>query len=228
MEEFYIEGKEKVVRVVGTVEKNKTDKETGVFIDGKGYKDENDNIWIYSYAGKPSNANEYPFFWMNNGIKEFSNPSEDLLKLWHMSNAISADLDTIKLTTNEEQLYDEKQIRDMNACGSKYVPVVLESDDFLKMLIKHVIIQKDINISRLKYKMSAKYSLPNMTAALNTSTKMSTTYYQTWAELLGFNFTISITDNGTDSINPLKGTIKYDSYHNRVVLIDENGNEEVL
>ena len=46
MEEFYIEGKEKVVRVVGTVEKNKTDKETGVFIDGKGYKDENDNISV--------------------------------------------------------------------------------------------------------------------------------------------------------------------------------------
>ena len=88
MEEFYIEGKEKVVRVVGTVEKNKTDKETGVFIDGKGYKDENDNIWIYSYAGKPSNANEYPFFWMNNGIKEFSNPSEDVLKLWRLHSRI--------------------------------------------------------------------------------------------------------------------------------------------
>ena len=228
MEEFYIEGNEKLVRIIGTVEKNNTGRETGLFTDGKGYKDENGNIWIYSFAGKPKNANEYPFFWISDGIKEFSNPSPEVLKTWQIDNAVAADLDTIKLTTKDEQNYKKKQIRDMNACGSKYVPVVLESDDFLKMLIKHIILEKDINISRLKYKMSAKYSLPNMTAALNTSTKMSTTYFQTWAELLGFDFTISITDNGTDSINPLKGTIKYDSYHNKVVFIDENGNEEVL
>lgn len=218
MKESYIDSTDKVVRVVGTVEKNKKIKETGVFIDGKGYSDENGNIWIYSYSGKPNNANEYPYFWINSdGLKEFSEPDEEVFKTWNIVNAIDMDLETIKSSTKEDtKLYNEQEVNDMNASSAKYVPIVMGSDDFLKKLVKHLILQKDINISRLKYKMSAKYSLPNMTSALGNSTKMSVTYFLTWAELLGVDFEIRVKDNGTDPINPLKEPIIYDSYHDSV------------
>lgn len=218
MDERYIQGKEKVVRIVGSVEKKKKTKETGVFIDGKGYVDENEQVWIYSYSGKPSDANRYPYFWINSdGKKEFSHPDKDVLDLWKNENAIQMDLSTISVKTREdEQLYNEQQINDMNASASKYVPVILESDDFLKKIVKQVILQKNINISRLKYKMNTKYSLPNMIAALNASTKMSVTYFMTWAELLGFDFEIVCKDNKTDTVDPLPDVLLYDSYHDQI------------
>lgn len=218
MKESYIETDDKVVRIVGTVEKEKKTKETGVFIDGKGYADENGTIWIYSYSGKPSNSNEYPYFWINSdGVKEFSHPEESVLKLWNTSNASDKDLDTISALTKEDtEVYDEDEVNAMNESSSKYVPIVKDSEDFLKKIIKHLILQKGINISRLKYKMTAKYSLPNMTSALSNTTKMSVTYFSIWAELLGVNFKIIIEDNGTDTINPLKEPIVYDSYHDTI------------
>ena len=41
--------------------------------------------------------------------------------------------------------------------------------------------------------------------------KTSITNFEQWAELLGFDYEITIRDNGTDKLNPLKYEITYKS-----------------
>lgn len=220
---LFLQGKEKTIRVVGMVDKNKKGKENGVFIDGKGYIDENEYIWIYSGSGKPINSNEYPYFWLNEeGEKVFSSPEESTMNQFSSDKLVDLSMGVIVNNTKEgEELYNEQAINDMNAGAAVFVPIIQQSDDFLKKIIKTAIIDKGIDISRLKYKMDEKYILPNMKAALNNSTKMSVVYFLTWCELLGLDFTIAVEDNGTDTVDPLKKPIYYVSRKDEVLHEDE-------
>ena len=215
---------ERTVSVVGMVDKNNEGKERGVFLDGKGYIDEDENIWIYCGAGKPKNANAYPYFWLNEeGEKEFSEPQENMKKAFNVTNMKDMSLQIIVEKTGEnEELFDEDAINDMNAAAAFYVPQIRESDDFLKKVVKNTIIAKGIDINRLKVKTEQKYILPNMKAALDNKTKMSVMYFCCWMELLGCDFQVSICDNGTDDGDPLKNTLIYISDKDKVYR-DVNG-----
>lgn len=216
---LYLSTKDITITVKGAMRRENNEKENGVFLDGKGYLDENNIVWIYSGDGKPINANKYPYFWLNsNGEKEFSNPLPETLDEFSGGNLVDASLLTIVNNTKEgEELYNEQAINDMNSAAAIYVPIINDNDDFLKKVIKNVIIEKNIDISRLKYKMGAKYGLPNMKAALQNKTKMSVNYFLSWAELLGIDFTIAIEDNGTDTIDPLKEPLFYVSSKDQVI-----------
>lgn len=215
---LFLQAKERTVMVVGMVDKENHEKETGVFIDGKGYIDENDRIWIYSGQGKPRNSNEYPYFWFNqNGEKEFSNPDDTTKNLFTRERLVSYDMKVILNETKEgEELHDERAINDMNNASAFFIPIILSTDDFLKKSTKRAIIDKKININRLKYKMDEKYILPNMSAALKNKTKMSVNYFTIWAELLGIDFILKIVDSGSDTLNPLKEPLYYLSYKDDV------------
>ncbi len=214
----YVSTSERTVSVVGMVDKSKEEKENGVFLDGKGYIDEDENIWIYCGAGKPKNPNAYPYFWLNeDGEKEFSEPQENMKKAFNAVNMKDMSLEVIVDKTNEnEELFDEEAINDMNAAAAFYVPQIRESDDFLKKTVKNTIIAKGIDINRLKVKTEQKYILPNMKAALDNKTRMSVMYFCCWMELLGCDFQISVSDNGTDETDPLKGELVYLSDKDKV------------
>ena len=214
----YVSTSERTVSVVGMVDKSKEEKENGVFLDGKGYIDEDENIWIYCGAGKPKNPNAYPYFWLNeDGEKEFSEPQENMKKAFNVVNMKDMSLEVIVDKTNEnEELFDEEAINDMNAAAAFYVPQIRESDDFLKKTVKNTIIAKGIDINRLKVKTEQKYILPNMKAALDNKTRMSVMYFCCWMELLGCDFQISVSDNGTDETDPLKGELVYLSDKDKV------------
>ena len=122
----------------------------------------------------------------------------------------------IEKTKPNEVLYDEQEIQDMNSAASFYVPIINDSDDFLKKIVKNTIITKGIDINRLKGKTDQKYVLPNMKAALENKTKMSVIYFCCWMELLGCDFQIDIIDNGLDSTNKLKTDLIYTSNTDKV------------
>ena len=217
---LFLVAKDRTVQVVGYVDKNV---KKGVFVDGKGYIDEDDHIWIYSSSGKPSNSNEFPYFWFNkDDEKEFSHPSVETLSTFVVDNLKDMKTDVIvENTIDGEELYSEQAINDMNASAEVFVPTFKESDDFLKKIIKRLIVEKGIDISRLKYKMPEKYILPNMKAALQNDTKMSVVYFVTWCELLGVDFTIVVEDNGTDPMDQLKKPLFYESRRDKVLREDE-------
>lgn len=200
-------------------EKESDEKNLVDYIDQKGYLDQDGFIWIFSASGKPFASNAYPYFWYDEekGSFAFSNPPEDIMEKFSVANLSSLATEVIiNNTEDNEVLFNEEEIADVNAGADVFVPCMKESDDFLKKVIKKVIIDKSIDINRLKVKVDQKYQLPNMKAALKNDTKMSTNYFYTWANLLGVDFQIIITDNGEDKQNPLKWTLVYDSYHDKV------------
>ena len=223
----YVSSKERTVSVVGYLDKKNDTKEECInkYKDGKGYIDDDEYIWIYCAEGKPKNKNAYPYFWINeNGEKEFSDPPEIIKKAYSTEYMVDMGLVNIIDNTKEgEQLYDEKEINDMNAAASFFVPIINENDDFLKKIVKSTIIEKGIDINRLKGKTDEKYMLPNMKADLINSTKMSVMYFCCWMNLLGCDFEISIMDDGNkNKSDPLKTPIVYQSYKDGLSKIVNN------
>lgn len=214
----YISTTDKTVTVAGIVENEDDSEDSGVFIDGKGYVDKDGIIWIYCGCGKPKNANEYPYFWISeDGKKTFSDPQPEMKEKFNTDNMKSSNLyDIVEATQPNEVLFDEEEINDVNSASASFIPIINESDDFLKKLIKATIIMKGIDINRLKVKAEQKYMLPNMKAALINDTKMSVVYFNKWAELLGTNFEVAITDSGEDKVDPLKRPLVYQSITNNV------------
>ena len=210
----YISTLERTVSVVGFIDTKENEDENFVFNDGKGYVDKDGLIWIYSANGKPKNKNEYPYFWYNKDKEmKFSNPEDDVKKKYSIENMIDMSVVNIIDTTDpNEELFDEEAINTMNSSVAFYSPDINDEDDFLKKIVKCVIIMKGIDINRLKSKTGEKYDIPNMKHALQHKTKMSVSYFCKWMELLGCNFEICISDNTNDKTNPLKLPIVYQSY----------------
>lgn len=230
----YINTSERTVEVIGcieelgTYESIVTNKKS--LINCKGYLKDEKEIWIYCDK-KPKNHNAYPYFWIDkidDDNKEitfkYSDPPELIKKAFSVEELRDMSLVTIvENTIPGEQLFDESEINDMNAASSVYIPVISETDDFLKKVVKMTIIKKGIDINRLKSKTDAKYQLPNMKAALQNNTKMSVTYFTNWMELLGCNFSVTICDDNSDSVDKLKFPITYNSYKDGMEM-DVNGN----
>lgn len=208
----YVSGNARAVSVVGYISNKNTEYE-----DGKGYLDDDGYIWIFCSMGKPKNCDEYPYFWYEGNNIVYSIPDDEIKEKFSVNNMIDISLvNIIEKTKPNEVLYDEKEIQDMNAAASFYVPIINESDDFLKKIVKNTIITKGIDINRLKGKTDQKYVLPNMKAALENKTKMSVVYFCCWMELLGCDFQIDIVDNGLDTTNRLTTDLIYTSSSDKV------------
>lgn len=189
-----------------------------VFTDGRAYV-RDDYVWIFKK--EPPTDSKYPYFWYEHGKICFGKMRDQIKNDFHISKAKSKDfVDTVCKVDPKEQLYDEDAISDMNAATSIYVPIIKAVDDFMKKIIKHVIILKRININRLKSKMDKPYMLSNMKTALMNDTKMSVPNFIIWSDLLGVRFTIIVEDNGTDPQNPLNKRIIYDSLTDKYTIED--------
>lgn len=208
----YVSGNARAVSVVGYITDTNFNYE-----DGKGYLDDDGYVWIFCKSGKPKNSDEYPYFWIEDENIMYSIPDDDIRDKFNIDNMIDISLvNIIEKTKPNEVLYDEQEIQDMNSAASFYVPIINDSDDFLKKIVKNTIITKGIDINRLKGKTDQKYVLPNMKAALENKTKMSVIYFCCWMELLGCDFQIDIIDNGLDSTNKLKTDLIYTSNTDKV------------
>lgn len=208
----YVSGNARAVSVVGYITDTNFNYE-----EGKGYLDDDGYVWIFCKNGKPKNSDEYPYFWIEDENIMYSIPDDEIRDKFNIDNMIDISLvNIIEKTKPNEVLYDEQEIQDMNSAASFYVPIINDSDDFLKKIVKNTIITKGIDINRLKGKTDQKYVLPNMKAALENKTKMSVIYFCCWMELLGCDFQIDIIDNGLDSANKLKTDLIYTSNTDKV------------
>lgn len=148
----YINTSERTVSVNGLMKENDSPSD---YEDGKGYLNENEEIWIFCKK-KPGNnvVNAYPYFWFNkDNKKEYSDPSDLMKHIFRISSLqdISV-LNIINNTKPDEKLYNEAEIIDINASANFYVPIINKEDDFLKKIVKIIIIEKGIDINRLKSK----------------------------------------------------------------------------
>ena len=148
----YINTNERTVSVNGVM---KTNDSPSDYENGKGYINEQEEIWIFCEK-KPMKAtiNAYPYFWFNkDGKKEYSEPSELMRSIFKVDSLqdISV-LNIINNTKPDEQLYNEAEILDINASANFYIPIINKDDDFLKKIVKLIIIEKGIDINRLKSK----------------------------------------------------------------------------
>lgn len=213
----YLPFKKRTYSVVGYID------ETEKFSDNKGYIDkESGNIYICSYISKPIHK-DVPILYVNEDntyTKKDASNSEtyELFNINNMKNDMyNLSIEHIIENTNEnDELYNEQALADMNAATAIFVPIINEDDDPLKKLIKQTIISKEIDINRLKHKMPQKYGITNMKSALVGKTKMSISNFMIWCELLGVSYDIIISDNGSDRINPLKDDIYYSSYGSNI------------
>ena len=172
------------------------------FVDNRGYVDKDtDKVYVYN----PKNKHVPYIIVSDDG--EVTKVDTDLKvydEYFKLSNSYENSIYTILSTTPKDAvLYDEEALADMNAATSVFVPEIQPDDDPLKKIIKSAIINKGIDINRLKCKLPEKYALTNLKSALIGKTKMSISVFQTWCGLLELDFTFTVSDNGNDSINPL-------------------------
>lgn len=177
------------------------------FIDGKGYLDTSDeHVWVYSHD-KPRDANQYPYFWIEDGVYKKSEPTPEVYRQFRLNKLVNYNTEQIiqatKESTNTEPIYVDDIINDLNASSEIFHPVIYTKDDFLKKSIKTVINDLNISLSKYKYKMTQKYMISNMKSALLSPTKMSTMYFNAWAEMLGLKVTMIIesTDASEDKLD---------------------------
>ena len=222
---YYINTSERSISVKGVIDDNTKDYE-----NGKGYIDtQTGRVWIFC-SEKPNKGyvNQYPYFWFENDEKHFSDPSPLISKAYSIDNMQNLSVHTvINSTVPGEQLYNEAEIMDINASSNFYIPIIHSYDDFLKKVIKIIIIEKGIDINRLKCKSDVPYMLANMKTALNNKTKMSVAYFASWMELLGCTFDIIIRDTGEDNVNPLQNQHIYDFEKDKMSIIIDGMEKEI-
>lgn len=197
--------------------------DTNIYVDGKGYVEkETGTIWICK-KDIPKKI-EFPVFIILEDDNTFKlrkefNGKNDILEKFNIKSL--EDLSTEKIISNSSEndvLYDEAALHDMNSSNGLFIPTIESKDDFLKKIVKSVIISKEIDVKRLQHRFPEKHGLPNLISALKGKTKMSTTNFLMWAELLGINFNISVTDNGSDEINPLSKDLTYVNIGDKIVI----------
>lgn len=190
------------------------------YIDNKGYIDESTGKIYICSKDKPPVHDDTPVIYVKDDgtytLKDVNAPQ--VAEVFRDAYLYDLSMPTILNTTKEhEVLYNAEALADMNAATTVFIPTINETDDPLKKIVKQLIISKKIDINRLKHKLPEKYGLTNMKSALIGKTKMSINNFNMWFELLGATYEITVSDNGTDTQNPLIGQIRYSSDTNRLV-----------
>ena len=214
----YLISEEKIFTVLGEIEDDNTR-----YKNHKGYIC-GDKIYIY-VEGKPEDK-EAPYFWIEDGKINYSEPKDKIKDKFNVDKL--QDLSTKKIIDSSHEddvLYDEEVLNDMNSANSSFEPKINEEDDFLKKVIKTALIEKGINLKRLQKLFPKKHGLSNLKSSLMNKTKMSPLMYGIWIEILGLDFELTVYDNGTDIINPLKNSVTYISNENRII-VNKDGEDK--
>lgn len=194
------------------------------FEDRTGYVDDKGKVHIFLVKPKDSTI---PWFTIKNGELKFNNDSDYISSKFTVENV--ENMSIVKISEESEgidNLYDEDMKTDMMSSSSKYIPEIKDGDDFLKKLIKMIIIEKDTDVHRYKAIAETPYKISNYIQALQNTTKMNPNVFIDWAGYLGFDFKIIIEDNGADPKYPLKDKIIYNSATNKVTIKGDKKDEE--
>ena len=161
----------------------------------------NDKVFVY-YKKAPEQVSDVPVIVLTkddeivtlNDINGEGIEVDEVLnsKFASICNATDEDMDFTKNVETAPQA----------SSTAIYVPVINESDDFLKKLIKSVFLIKQVPTTRYRKKITKAYQFSNIFQALNNITKTSTTMWQTWMELLGMDYIVILKDARLEADEP--------------------------
>lgn len=163
--------------------------------------------YVYVYRGKKKKSNKLlPGIYLDDDNKRIIiEPTESQRKKYHIDNIIELDTEAIfrQVENGVGDPLDVDYIESININGEKFTPTIKEDDDFLKVAVKKIILDKDIDLKPYRNLFPGPYSINNMKSSLIRSTKMTVTNFKTWCETMGVEWELTIRDNGTDKVNPL-------------------------
>lgn len=178
---------------------------------GVGYI-QNDTVYIYRGKLKDKDDIEGGIY-NDDGEYVFIEYKKTERSLYHINNVTELNPESIfdSVEKNKDTFIQPEDIEIINNNTELYTPTIKEEDDFLKYLVKKIIIDKKINLRNYKNKFATEYSLNNMKSGLNRQTKMTVTNFKLWCEILGVKWEMVVSDSGEDPINPLPNAISINS-----------------
>lgn len=209
-----------MIHVVGPVDPS------GNMIPEKGYT-HGGYVWVFHEEKKP-NTWRTPIVYMEDGNLCYQFCGEGFsMDEWAEENIKENRLEDAEKVTKDQITFSVEMIEAMNNATSSYKPVVEETDDFMKRLVKTVILLKGVDLNRLKAKMSKAYGLSNLISALRGKTKMSVTGFSTWVELLGIAFTVKITSEKKEKCSTNDSNLEIDLvYHSSTGIVTDSSEEQ--
>ena len=172
--------------------------------------------YVYIYKGEISNPEdvcEGNLYLHGNKVLMGSIHTKEMMKTHSIDNIIELNLDHIfeDIKRNADNFNTTEMIEAVNNNSELFIPTINEDDDFLKYLIKKIIIAKKINLKNYKDKFTSQNEMNNMKSSLIHKTKMSVGYFIKWLEILGVRCKMELSDNGTDALAPLLDLINFDT-----------------
>ena len=162
--------------------------------------------YVYVYYGKyPTDVTPKPGIYKKDNTYVFIEPDDNSKDKYSVDNVHELSMPAIfdLIESNKTEFIQPEDIEVFNNNSEIYIPTIKDNDDFLKYIVKKMIIDKQINLRSYKGRFNNEYALNNMKSGLNKATKMTVPNFIKWAEVLGVDWELSVWDNGTDKVNPL-------------------------
>ena len=165
--------------------------------------------YVYLYRGKLKSDSYLPGIYMKKGEIRIIEPDIEDVDKYDIDNINEFSSDRIfdEILNNSEEFVLPEDVEVINNNSDVFVPVIKEDDDFLKVAVKQMILNKQVNLKNYKDKFSNHYLLTNMKSALSKSTKMTVPNFTTWCNVFGVDWELRLYDNGTDKIRPMEEDI---------------------
>lgn len=196
----------------------------------KGYIDLASGIvWIYMKE-PPVHKSEAPYFWIDTELNELnqSSPSNDIMEQASVDNIRNQSTENLleDVRNNKQMIYDHHLQELTQTASAKTFPLFKTYDDFLKLIVKAVLIDKNYSLNALPQAGALSHLINNMRQALTGTTKMSTTYFNQWSDIVGFKVTLIVEENGDDPMHVLERPLVYKSEFNKMYRQNPDGTLE--
>lgn len=181
--------------------------------------------YVYIFTEEPMKTNSIPWFIYDEQkgyvFGEKDNTNEENYKMFHVDNIRDISLEHISKNLKEdEDLYNEDELRFMNAATTIFKPPINEDDDCLKKILKKSLNILQINVNKFSSRLEKKYMITNMKTALESSTKTSPKMFSLWNELMELDYII-IAKSQPEAKKKIDGYVVYRSKENEVYQTDE-------
>lgn len=120
--------------------------------------------------------------------------------------------------SDHENLYSEEQMEYITRSQSEYKPKINPGDDFLKQVVKKIIMSLGINVNKFMNQFNEKHTLINMKTGLAGKTKTSPKIFSKWMELFKLDFTIVV---NLKKATKQGGYILYTSKDNQIGVVSD-------
>ena len=224
-----IEGDDTIYQVKPFNYEEELTKDVGYLKDG----------YVYIYRGDISKKRKYKSGLFTNDKNDYMFFLDDSEKELFAFDKIKDDsiVSIIRRANNINPKIQHKIMKDINKSTDIYVPELDENDDFLKHLVKLMLIEKKISLKDYKDKFKKTHDITNIKASLDTKTSpdgkrgaLTINNLLKWVDLLDMDILIEFKDS-KNSIDPSNKIFRYDSTTGYEVIDlggEDSGDEEEL